>query len=159
MSFLLITLITGLLVASCYATVGGNELVESAKLYDGKIIEFQGEVIGDIMKRGNHAWLNVNDGSRAIGIWATKEQAKNIIYPGDYNHIGDTIKIVGTFNRACSQHGGDLDIHAKEITLLKEGHKVEHPVDPWKITFSIILLIATVAIYLVFEIKRRFFTT
>lgn len=158
MRFLLLILITGLLISTCFAA-GGNELVESARIYDGKIVEFRGEVIGDIMKRGNHVWLNVNDGKRAIGIWATKDQVKNIIYPGDYNHIGDTIKIVGTFNRACSQHGGDLDIHAQQISLLKEGHKVEHPVDPWKITFSIILLIATVAIYLVFEIKRRFFTT
>ncbi|MFH1683597.1 MAG: DNA-binding protein [Candidatus Margulisiibacteriota bacterium] len=139
------------------SVLSGNELVENAKLHDGQTVEFQGEVIGDIMARGKFAWLNVNDGTRAIGIWAKKDQTKNIIYSGDYNHIGDTIKVLGSFHRACPEHGGDLDIHAQEISLMKEGHKVEHPVDPWKVTFSIILFIATLALYLIFEIKRRFF--
>ncbi|MFH1576537.1 MAG: hypothetical protein ABID35_03250, partial [Candidatus Margulisiibacteriota bacterium] len=39
------------------STVSGNELVENAKQYNGKLIEYEGEVIGDIMKRGDHAWL------------------------------------------------------------------------------------------------------
>ncbi|MFC1511306.1 DNA-binding protein [Candidatus Margulisiibacteriota bacterium] len=126
--------------------VTGNELVEKAKAYDGKAIEYAGEVVGDVMARENHAWLNVNDGTRAIGIWAKKDSIKDLKIPGDYNYIGDKILVKGIFHRACPQHGGDLDIHAQEIVLIEPGHKVEHPINQVKIYLSILLLIAIIGV-------------
>ncbi len=126
-------------------SISGNDLVENAKLYDGKTIEFQGEVIGDIMARGKHAWLNVNDGSRAIGIWTSKELTQKIKHIGGYRYLGDKIKVIGVFNRACSQHGGDLDIHATEISILERGEKIEHPVNPVKAALALILFVAALA--------------
>lgn len=137
------------------STVSGNELVENAKQYNGKLIEYEGEVIGDIMKRGDHAWLNVNDGQRAIGIWASEKQINDIKYLGDYNHIGDKIMVTGFFQRACGQHGGDLDIHALKLIILEQGHEVKHPVSQWKITLAIILLVITLAVQLFFIWKAR----
>ncbi|MDI6605929.1 MAG: hypothetical protein QME65_02145, partial [Candidatus Omnitrophota bacterium] len=39
--------------------VSSTELIENAQAYDGKRVAYAGEVIGDIMRRGNFAWLNV----------------------------------------------------------------------------------------------------
>lgn len=137
-------------------TVNGNELVKNAHLYDGKIIEYQGEVIGDIMVRGRHVWLNVNDGTCAIGIWAEKSLVQNIKHTGDYNYIGDTIKVRGIFHRACPEHGGDLDIHAHEISIIEEGYKVEHPINPIKVVVAVILFMAVLmVIFYPKFLKRR----
>lgn len=125
-----------------------NDLIENASLYDGKVIEFQGEAIGDIMARGNYAWINVNDGLRAIGIWVKKGLTDKIIYTGSYRFTGDTIKITGTFHRACPQHGGDLDIHANEIIVTEKGYTRPSPVAWPKIFMTFFLLIGIIALLL-----------
>jgi len=149
---LLILVCLILLSSPCFA-VTGNDLVDKAHSYDGRIVAYQGEVIGDIMLRGEYAWLNVNDGERAIGIWAPKKLIQGIKFSGSYTHQGDRITAVGKFNRACSQHGGDLDIHAKEIQIVKVGHELKHPINPLKVFLAISFFIATLA--LIFLPKLR----
>ncbi len=145
-----------LLLATCSFAVSGNELVENANLLDGQIVSFEGEVIGDIMKRGGHAWLNVNDGTRAIGIWAKEGQLKNIGRAGGYFNKGCEIRVIGEFHRACPQHGGDLDIHAEELTVLNNGQPVKHPIPGWKIPLASGLFILTLVVHLLFVwLKRR----
>jgi hypothetical protein len=126
--------------------VTGNDLVEDARFYDGARIEFVGEVIGDIMAREDFVWLNVNDGTRAIGVWASKQQIKDIKISGDYNHVGDRIRINGVFNRACPQHGGDLDIHAQQITIVEKGHRIEHPLDLKKVAVTAVLFLMVLGV-------------
>jgi len=73
----------------CYAqTISSSELIKEAKQYDGKNVVYRGEVVGDIMIRGEFAWLNINDGSNAIGIWINKGQVKDIFYTGSYQNKG-----------------------------------------------------------------------
>ena len=52
---LLILVCLILLSSPCFA-VTGNDLVDKAHSYDGRIVAYQGEVIGDIMLRGEYAW-------------------------------------------------------------------------------------------------------
>jgi aspartyl/asparaginyl-tRNA synthetase len=143
---LLFTFVCYLSLPSQATVVSGNQLVEDALHYDGARIEYVGEVVGDMMARGEYVWLNVNDGTRAIGIWAEKKLVKNIKKTGSYNYIGDKVKVVGDFHRACPEHGGDLDIHAEKLSVIEEGHKVEHPLNPAKIVVAIILLLAVLAL-------------
>ena len=118
--FLLIGLLLLASINSAEA-VSSKDLIENAKDYDGKIVSFQGEVIGDIMKRGDFAWINVSDANNTIGVWISEDLANKITYTGDYKHRGDYVKIVGEFHRACSLHNGELDIHAERLTILKKG--------------------------------------
>lgn len=131
------------------------DLVEDAQFYDGAKIEYEGEVIGDIMVRGDFVWINVNDGNRAIGVWAKQDLAKKIKIKGDYNYVGDKIKVKGTFNRACTQHGGDLDIHAEKISVIEKGHKIEHPLDPKKVIVTVVLLLIVIAVIFVPRILKK----
>lgn len=112
----------------CFAQAStGLDLINNAKEYDNKTVNYKGEVIGDVMIRGDHAWLHVNDGSVAIGIWASKALIGDIRYAGDYHKTGDTVEVSGIFHRSCLEHGGDLDIHASEIRIVAAGSPVIQP--------------------------------
>lgn len=123
-----------LLVISFLLPIGANAenqpvtsttLIESASELDGDTVSYSGEVIGDILYRGDYAWINVSDGANAIGIYIPASEAKKIEYVGRYRVVGDTVSLTGTFHRACAQHGGDLDIHADTIGIVRPGHTVE----------------------------------
>lgn len=106
----------------CFAQpISSSDLINNAKFYDGKNVSYVGEVIGDIMMRGNFAWVNVNDGKNALGIWIDKALLKEITYTGNYRSEGDRVEVTGVFHRACLAHGGDLDIHAQIIRKIVSG--------------------------------------
>jgi hypothetical protein len=120
----LVILCLGIVISrsNCYAQPSTSlDLINNAKQYDGKTISYKGEVIGEIMIRGDHAWLHVNDGYVAIGVWVRKTDLKDITYLGGYHVKGDVIEVIGIFNRSCPEHGGDLDIHAQEIKKILSG--------------------------------------
>jgi len=119
-----------------------NTLINNTAKYDGKIIEFEGEAIGEIMKRGNFAWVNVNDGQNAIGIYMPYSEAKKIKYLGRYLVKGDTIYVKGIFHRACSAHGGDIDIHAYELKIIKSGYRFSEKVDSKRAVTGILLFLS-----------------
>ncbi|MDP3143070.1 MAG: DNA-binding protein [Candidatus Omnitrophota bacterium] len=103
--------------------VSSLDLIEHAKDYDGKIVYFQGEVVGEVMRRGDFAWINVHDGSNALGIWAKSPLFAAITFTGTYKSTGDIIGAKGIFHRACLEHGGDLDIHADSLIIIKQGQE------------------------------------
>lgn len=102
-------------------SISSSELINNAKQYDGKTVTYEGEVIGDIMARGDYAWININDGINAIGIWVNRGLIKDIQYTGSYKSRGDRVEVIGVFQRACLEHGGDLDIHAQAIRKISSG--------------------------------------
>ena len=95
------------------------------------------------------AGINLNDGENAIGIWCRHSQLDAVRFVGDYKNKGDTLEIEGRFNRACPLHGGELDIHAESVKIIKEGYAIEEKTDSKKLNlaiavFSIVLLIAVI---------------
>lgn len=117
--------------------LSSSVLLNNTKQYDGRVVVYQGEVIGDIMVRGNHAWFHVNEGGIAIGVWAHKTLISDILNAGDYHTRGDIVQLRGIFSRACLEHGGDLDIHAQAITKISSGNKVSRPIDKRAVNFGI----------------------
>ena len=115
---------------------------------------FEGEVLGDILYRGEYAWLAVFDGSNTIGCYVSAEQARQISLVGGYGKKGDTVSVEGVFHRACPEHGGDLDIHASSVTVLSTGARLVMPHSRLVTTLAIALpLPAAVLLFLVW--KRR----
>jgi len=140
----------------CYAqTISSSELIKEAKQYDGKNVVYRGEVVGDIMIRGEFAWLNIIDGSNAIGIWINKGQVKDIFYTGSYQTKGDSVEIVGKFNRSCVEHGGDLDIHAQSINKIGSGSKVYHAINIRAITLALALCCIILLAFLLRMLQLR----
>ncbi len=140
----------------CYAqSVSSTELINNARLYDGKVVTYEGEVIGDIMARGEHAWINVNDGQNAIGIWVDKNLAKDILYTGSHKFKGDWIEVAGIFHRACLEHGGDLDIHAQAIRKVRQGREIIERLNINKRNLVFVLLGVLCLVWILKQLKLK----
>ena len=135
--------------------LGSSELINNAKEYDGKSVTYTGEVIGDVMLRGEFAWVNINDGDNALGVWMSASLAKEIKFTGNYKSRGDNLEIVGIFHRACLEHGGDLDIHAQALRKLGEGRVINQKFNPDKRNLSLILLGALFLIWILSLFRRK----
>jgi hypothetical protein len=103
-------------------TVKINDLINSASTYDGETVTIEAEAIGECLERGDYAWVNVSDGSNAIGIWMSKEESTRITYYGDYRYTGDTLIVTGVFSRACQEHGGEPDLHCQSLSVSRVGN-------------------------------------
>ena len=135
--------------------ISSDELINNAKLFDGKSVVYIGEVIGDVMIRGEYAWVNLLDGKNAIGIWAGKDLVKDIAYTGSYKFKGDVVEVSGIFHRSCLQHGGDLDIHAQSLTKIIPGWPAQEIPNFKKGNIVILLSGALVFIWIFTLLKRR----
>jgi hypothetical protein len=143
-----------LLPASCSAAgqanpnpvpVGVNSslLMNDSLYYDGREVVYFGEVVG-VMKRGPHAWVNIQDDTYSIGVYLPVELVNDTLMAGSYSSKGDMVEVTGVFNRACPEHGGDADIHASKIRVVARGYPVEHPVSLSEIFLTISLLAANI---------------
>lgn len=146
-------------------TVTSAELVEQYKRYEHKTITFRGEVIGDILARGEHSWVNINndpyqsrnieEGRKPSGynsgqsVWLPSYLVKDIAHTGSYTASGDDVEVVGVFNSACPEHGGDMDIHATSLKVLKRGHQVAHRFDAAQAALALGLLALGAGLFLV----------
>lgn len=140
----------------CYAdSISSSGLIKNARQYDGQAVVYEGEVIGEVMPRGEFAWVNINDGDNAIGVWAKQELIKDIVYAGSFKYAGDWVAVEGIFHNACAEHGGDLDIHGEKITKIRSGEPLIHLVPEYKKNLAIYLLGALGCLSLILLIRRR----
>ena len=136
-------------------SVSSTELIKDAKQYDDKLVVYAGEVIGDVMPRGGNAWVNINDGNNALGIWMSASLAKEINYKGNYKSLGDSLEITGVFHRSCLEHGGDLDIHAQSLRKLASGRMVNQRLNSGKRNLSLVLLGALLIIWILTLFRKK----
>jgi hypothetical protein len=161
---------------SAEAPIPSNEpssgkLVENPKTYNGTTVTFTGEAIGEVMARGEYAWIHLNDDAymemnveegaklggynSGMAVWVPTALTKQIDTYGDYKHEGSIVQVVGTFNAACKEHGGDMDIHATAVTLIRPGHVVDDPIAPWKATLAVALVLAAAGLWWLDRVTRN----
>jgi hypothetical protein len=140
----------------CWAVPSG-ELIAEAKLYDNQEVWYEGELVGSVLNRGDFVWLNLNDGTNALGVWAPRSMIKNVKRGGGYAMRGDWIGVSGIFYRSCLEHGGGLDIHAQKLAVLKEGEALPEIIARKKILLLAILLgvFACLLTIYMFQTKQR----
>lgn len=141
--------------ASAESVISINDLIENAKELDGQEVVIQGEAIGERMDRGNYSWVNMNDGTNAIGIWIDKLEAKKIYFYGNYKYIGDKVRVTGVFNRACKEHGGEADVHYTSMNIVKNGYQVKEQISPFKIITAVILFVVVIFMLIFFYKKIK----
>lgn len=147
-------LIMALFTVNCYAvTWSSNELIEKAKELNGRKLTYKGEAITAILNRGEYSWVNLNDGFNAIGVWCKSSSLGEVKFIGDYKNIGDKLEVTGIFNRACSMHNGELDIHADKVAIIKRGHLVNRPISVERLQSASALFMVVLIIVIVFRRK------
>jgi len=132
----------------CAEGVSSMELIRNAEKYNGVTVTYEGEVVGDVMCRGEYGWINVSDGENVLGIWCKREDLEKIKFAGSYETKGDKVRISGIFNRCCSQHQGGLDIHAQELEVVESGREIMHSLNMKKAQLVGILAIAALGFLL-----------
>jgi hypothetical protein len=140
------------------AAVSSTELLNGLSRFDGQRVTYEGEVIQDLMRRGDHAWVNLNDGQNAIGIWVRAESLRAIRFSGSYDHQGDWVEVTGVFHAACPEHGGDVDLHAEDLSVVQSGGPTPHPVRGGDVAVALASLAATALLLLLgrrAELARR----
>lgn len=136
------------------AAVSSTDLIEHAKEYDGREVEFVGEAIGDPMARGDHLWINVSDGpNSALGVWVARDAWPAIRFYGSGSARGDVVRIRGIFSRSCPEHGGDSDLHAASVVVVAPGMPTPHEVEGRRIWLAAVLLGTSLVTYVLW--KRR----
>jgi hypothetical protein len=137
--------------------VASAALTEDAAAWDGRVVTFSGEAVGEPMVRGDHAWLHLNDDAYQTrapleagcllggynsgqAIWAPAALARRVRTFGGYRREGDSVRVLGTFNAACREHGGDMDIHATSLEIVHEGYVVTHPLHAGRLACGLALL-------------------
>lgn len=140
---------------SCARPLTSLDLINNAKQYDGHVVSYQGEVIGDAMIRQGHAWVNVYDGNAAIGVWGPISLIEDIHYYGDYHKKGDIVEVSGIFHRSCIEHGGDLDIHASGISKISPGNPIVHTTSAKKVHVAISSLMLVLLFYALKFLKKK----
>jgi hypothetical protein len=151
--------------------VNSASLVENANLWNGRIVTFKGEAIGECMVREKMAWIHLNDDAymeknieegAALGgynsghaVWVSAELAREIRFFGDFKHDGDIAKVSGVFNAACREHGGDMDIHASSMEILLIGHPVRHLVNTNRMMVAAVLFVLAGILYGIRRIAER----
>lgn len=139
-----------------------NNLIQDMARYDGKVVTLQGEAVGDLMVRGQHAWITVNDdrysnrsieeggelvgmSNSGIGVWVNAEDGRRVEIYGGYKYKGSVVRVTGVFHRACEQHGGDTDIHADTVVVLQKGYPFSHPFK-WMELLTVIVLAGAILV-------------
>lgn len=151
--------------------ISSSTLVEEAKSRDGRTVCFMGEAIGEAMRRGNMCWIHLNDdaymwknieeGTKLGGynsgqaIWVRPELAAKIRFYGDYLYDGDVVKVTGIFHAACREHGGDMDIHAVQLEIVRVGYPIAHKVNHRRLLEGAFMFCLTGILFWVRTFARR----
>lgn len=132
-----------------------HDLIINSHDYDNQTITIKAEVILEVLERGENAWINVNDGTNAIGVYLPIAMVKDLDVFGDYDHKGDVVLVEGVFSRNCDEHGGEIDIHAVKLTIIEEGYEVKHEVSSLKfiVTFMGVTL-SGIALFIYHSIRK-----
>jgi hypothetical protein len=128
--------------------VTSSELIENPTAWDGRTVSFEGESIGELMVRGDMAWLHVNDDAyartsiEADGVLSGYNSGMAVVLParaasgiehfGSYSEQGDIVEVIGVFRAASARHGGEMVIEGQSVRVVEPGYAVEHPVEGWK---------------------------
>lgn len=152
---LLLTLVAYPMTPVFAKSMSSNEFIKNTKEYDGKSVTYTGEVVGEVMLRGEFAWVNINDGDNALGVWMGASLAKEIKFAGNYKNRGDNLEITGIFHGACLEHGGDLDIHAQVVRKLGNGRIISQRLNSDKKNLSLILFGALLLIWILTLFRHR----
>lgn len=132
-------LLTSFTALASEEVVPVSELIDKGKEYNSQILTVKGEAVGELLERGEYSFLNINDGTSAMGIYLKTKDGEMVKYYGNYHNIGDTVRVKGVFNRACKEHGGDMDIHCNSMEIVSNGHGRTHDISKWKINIILVL--------------------
>lgn len=127
------------------ATVSSGDLLRCPTAYDGRLVRYEGEAVGEVLERGDHAWVQLNDdvyseraplpqqssyagGNSGISARVPPGQADDIELTGGPRVRGDIVAVVGRFHRALPGSAEAMAIAAQRVQRIAAGEPIDQPV-------------------------------
>jgi hypothetical protein len=148
-----------------------GEVLACPVAFDGRLVTYVGEVVGDVLRRDGGSWLLVNDDAYALvtgplggsvapsglnsglAVWVPSPLDQRVDTPGRSGLRGDVIEVTGVVLRADPADGGGLTIRASELDVVAGAVAVETPVHWRQVGAAGVLAIAALA--LAYRDRRR----
>lgn len=147
-----------------------GEVLTCPELFDGRTVEYVGEVVGDVLERDGGAWMLVNDDPYALvngplgaggvatgtnsglSVWLPTPLELLVTTPGRAEVRGDVLHITGTIHRADPDDGGGLTLRADDAELLSAAVELDVPLHVEQLVVALVL--GAVALGLVARDRR-----
>ncbi len=129
--------------------VSSTQAVSCPRLFDGRVVEYVGEVIGDVLRRDGGAWVLMNDDAYALDagplplqhgqfagtnsgltVWLPDALVELVEQPGNHDWRGTVLVVRGRLLRTDPADGGGLTIRARQGEVLAEAVRLPHPIHP-----------------------------
>ena len=120
-------------------TVSSALLYECPQLYDDLVVTYTGEVVGEVLRRGDHAWVQLNDDAYALtlgpigshAVSAGPNSGVSVRIPitvaeaienvGASERLGDRLTVRGVFDSGDPADGGGTVIRADDVVAVERG--------------------------------------
>lgn len=153
--------------------VTSSAVVECPAEFDGHVVVYVGEVIGDVLQRDGGAWVLMNDDAYALeagplrshgrtlgynsglSVWLDGDLAELADDVGGPDRRGDILRVRGIVHRTDPADGGGLTIRAFEGEVLAEGEAVAVPLHVGQLVVALLLAVAAAALFLVERRTRQ----
>ncbi|UCG34645.1 MAG: hypothetical protein JSW17_03900 [Candidatus Omnitrophota bacterium] len=135
-------------------TIPLKKIVEDPDDFESKLVEVEGEVIGEPLYAKEGAWVNILSKGYHAGIVVPRIYLDKIKHWGGYRESGDIAKVRGKFYKECPLHH-EMHIHAHTLEIIALGAPKSDVVLPFKVQMAVSLFIICLIIGLVYFIKSR----
>lgn len=144
-------------------TVTSDQLIECPHIYDQQIVNYRGEAVRAVLRRGGRAWAHLNDdpyaldlgplpahrttvgGNSGIPVSIPIDVADQITHLGDTRHHGDILDITGTYQRADPADDGGPTIQAHTARIHQPGQPLPRPASRPRIIAAIAVALLAIA--------------
>jgi hypothetical protein len=142
--------------------VDSATLIECPDTFDGRAVEYRGEAVSAVLRRGDRAWLQMNDdvyalsagplpehrqslgGNAGVAVNVPAATADAITAVGGAHHRGDVLTVHGVFRSAAPDDGGGPSILAARAVRTRPGGAVSSPRSGRRMTVALLLLMITI---------------
>lgn len=125
--------------------VSSSGLLDCPEYYDGKVVRYQGEIVGGLLHRRGGVWAHVNDdvyanrtdrlpahrayrgGNAGVGVLLSGSTAEQVTRVGGPEDHGDVLDVVGVFRRADPGTREVAVIQASRADIVRAGAPFQDP--------------------------------
>ena len=152
--------------------VTSTELIDCPSLFDGRIVRYEGEAVGEVLLRPGRAWVHVNDdlyarelgpvaehrtvagGNSGMAISMPRDDATHVL-PGSFRRVGTGVGVVGTFVRADPEDGGSPAIVATDVEILREARAIQQKVSTARVIVAAAMGIVVLGLLFLRRVRQQ----
>lgn len=153
--------------------VTSSEVIECPEAFDGHVVTYVGEVIGDVLHRDGGAWVLMNDDAYALevgpldshgefrgynsglSVWLDGETAELADQPGGPRWRGDVLRVTGVVHRADPADGGGLTVRAFDGEVLADAEPLSRPVNRPQAVAAVLLSLVAIGTVIYERVSSR----